>query len=125
MAYWLRGYVNTRGDKKVDRTCPVKVRLRLVRAYERAFNNLRGFYFPWSGRLTTVSDYVQRIEARDAWLEHLRTAHREVELAIAHRQVMVQQARRFGATWQHVGDALGMTRQGAHKLFGTADDTRE
>jgi len=70
-----------------------------------------------------MSDHVQRHEARDALLALLQTMHRDAEHASVARASMVRQARLFGATWDQIGEALNMTRQAAHKRFGSIADT--
>lgn len=47
-----------------------------------------------------------------------RVVAHEAEVAIS---AGVVRARAAGATWAEVGDALGMTRQGAHQRFGMLD----
>jgi hypothetical protein len=68
-----------------------------------------------------MSDHINRSEARDAILRHLAVAHRAADVANASRAELVRQARMFGATWDQIGEALGMTRQAAHKRFSNID----
>lgn len=63
--------------------------------------------------------------ARSAVLAHLVGMHRTAEAAIQNRAEGVEQARRFGATWQDIGEALGMTRQAAYKKFGEQQQPRK
>lgn len=69
-----------------------------------------------------MSDHVHRHEIRDALLARLVARHRAAEHAIADRADTVRQARSFGATWEQIGDAMGITRQAAHKRFGSIAD---
>ena len=71
---------------------------------------------------TAMTDHVGREDAREAVLAQLRAAHRLADAVTTNRAEMVREARRFGASWQDIGDAIGMTRQSAHKRFGAADD---
>lgn len=57
-------------------------------------------------------------EARAAALIHVKAAHEEAEAAIQTRIAMIRSARDFGASWHDVGEAMGMSRQTAHKRFG-------
>jgi len=41
-----------------------------------------------------------------------------LEAAEQHLAATVDHQRRMGATWQEVGDALGVSRQGAQRRFG-------
>ena len=56
--------------------------------------------------------------AKEATLLHVTAAHRDAEAAIANRRDMIETARGFGATWDEIGAACGMSRQTAHKRFG-------
>jgi len=68
-----------------------------------------------------MTDHVSRHEALAAVLTLLAAAHRDFETSAAMRVDMVRQARMFGATWDDIGNALGMTRQAAHKRFADID----
>lgn len=57
-------------------------------------------------------------DALTAVLQHVRAAHREAETAILNRAEMIEAARSFGASWEQLGQAMGMSRQTAHKRFG-------
>lgn len=51
-------------------------------------------------------------------LDGLAANHRLVNLLTGRRWFVMQQAREEGATWEQIGDALGMSRQGAHEWYG-------
>ena len=59
---------------------------------------------------------------RRGFLAAVTMHHRTAEAAIANRLSAIENARRLGATWQQIADALGLTRQAAHKRFGRAVD---
>lgn len=61
-------------------------------------------------------------DAKAAALAHVTNTHREAETAIANRLEMLRTARTFGATWDDLGAAMGMSRQTAHKRFGSSVD---
>jgi hypothetical protein len=52
-----------------------------------------------------------------AGLDALRASRRVVELLTAARWHMMRQAREEGASWNDIGQALGMTRQAAHDFY--------
>lgn len=51
-------------------------------------------------------------------LERLRTLHAECERVTAEIEEYVTLARQKGASWQQIGDAIRMTKQGAQQKFG-------
>ena len=50
-------------------------------------------------------------------LEALRANAQLVDLLVGRRWYVMQAAREEEATWDEIGSALGMTRQGAHDLY--------
>ncbi|SDT14392.1 Protein of unknown function [Actinoplanes derwentensis] len=60
----------------------------------------------------------------DDWAESVRRAVRIQAAADDVVRTVVQQARQNGATWQVVGDALGVTRQAAFQRYGKPIDPR-
>ena len=58
-------------------------------------------------------------------LEALRANAQLVDLLVGRRWYVMQAAREEGATWDEIGSALGMTRQGAHDLYQRRIATRE
>lgn len=51
-------------------------------------------------------------------MERIKAAHAALDRAKADLTAAVRDARRRGATWAEIGEALGMTRQAAFKRFG-------
>lgn len=51
-------------------------------------------------------------------LERLRAAKCQIELARAEISTAVPQARAAGASWADIANALGVTKQAAHKQYG-------
>lgn len=61
---------------------------------------------------------------QDNWAEFIRLA-RAVEISAGGVvRAVVQQARSHGASWQVVGDALGVTRQAAFQRYGKPTDPK-
>jgi hypothetical protein len=58
-------------------------------------------------------------------LDALRANAQLVDLLVGRRWYVMQAAREEGATWDEIGNALGMTRQGAHDLYQRRIATRE
>lgn len=58
-------------------------------------------------------------------LTRLAQTTRSIEDARLDLIDFVDEARDAGATWQAIGDALGMTRQSAHARFGDPDPDPE
>ena len=58
-------------------------------------------------------------------LEALRANAQLVDLLVGRRWYVMQAAREEGATWDEIGSALGMTRQGAYDLYQRRIATRE
>ena len=54
-------------------------------------------------------------------LDRIRQTARTIDDARLDLLDWVDDARDAGATWQAIGDALGMTRQAAHERFGDPD----
>lgn len=50
-------------------------------------------------------------------LDALRANARLVELLIGRRWIAMQDAREEGASWEQIGEALGMSKQGAHDWY--------
>ena len=73
---------------------------------------------------TTFEDHpdhsaiMQRAKGLDA-ISRSQNSIREIEANI---RIMVEISRRNGATWQEVGDALGVTRSAAQKYYGPSFD---
>lgn len=65
---------------------------------------------------------VRNGEMRAVTLRHVLIGHQLAETAIANRIELIRMARSFGATWDEIGAALGMSRQTAHKRFGHVVD---
>ncbi len=53
-----------------------------------------------------------------AGIQRVKDAARHLERAESDLRASVARARERGATWQQVGDALGISRQAAHERFG-------
>jgi len=68
------------------------------------------------------AEAVRRAEAVKTILVHLANVNRDAETQAVNRRSIVAEARAFGATWQQIGDALGITRQIAHKRYATDGD---
>lgn len=51
-------------------------------------------------------------------LDALRSAKATIDSETDRLRPLVAEARHRGASWQQVGDALGMTRQAAHERYG-------
>lgn len=51
-------------------------------------------------------------------LDALAANRRLVDLLTGHRWHVMRQAREEGATWEQIGAALGMSRQGAREWYG-------
>lgn len=62
-----------------------------------------------------------------AQVDAMRVIHDAFETKVLAEQLLkvsVQHARSRGITWQQVGDALGISRQGAYQRFGSPTDPR-
>ncbi|MGC3955665.1 MAG: hypothetical protein QM804_15690 [Propionicimonas sp.] len=67
-----------------------------------------------------ISD-LQQAQDRNLWqAEAYAAIYLEADRARRHA---AKQARRHGATWQQIGDALGISRQAAAKLIASAGST--
>lgn len=64
------------------------------------------------------------LTAEDDWTGRIRLAIDLQTAAEDVTRVIVQHARSQGATWQAIGDALGVTRQAAFQRFGKPIDPR-
>lgn len=60
-------------------------------------------------------DDVRTITALDA----LRANKRLTDLLIIRRWAVIRWARMDGASWEHIGRALGISKQGAHQFWRT------
>jgi hypothetical protein len=58
-------------------------------------------------------------------VDALRASRRVVELLTGARWHMMRQAREEGASWNDIGQALGMTRQAAHDFYRRKIDQQE
>lgn len=67
-------------------------------------------------------DQVRSSQVKAAALAHVRSQHREAEASLLTRIEAIRVARSFGATWTELGEAMGMSRQTAHKRFGSYID---
>lgn len=54
---------------------------------------------------------------RRSYLAWVTMQHRQAEASDANQVHAIQEARLWGCSWQEIGEALGMTRQAAHKRF--------
>lgn len=59
------------------------------------------------------------------YLTTLRNTQRMIKTLEADLPVLVAQARAVGDTWSTIGEALGMTKQGAVKRFGTVRERKQ
>lgn len=59
----------------------------------------------------------------ESYLAWVTMEHRRAEAACANRLDAIERARAWGATWEQLGAAMGMTRQTAHKRFGRPGST--
>lgn len=60
---------------------------------------------------------VRNAQIRDGALHHVRSAYRDVETANHNLREMIVAAKSFGATWDDVGEILGVSRQIAWKRY--------
>lgn len=67
-------------------------------------------------------DPVTHDGAKVAALLHVTAANVEADAAQATLTEMVRVARRFGASWEEVGKAIGVSRQVAHRRFSANVD---
>lgn len=56
-------------------------------------------------------------EAMRVSLQNVTMNHREAETYIANRIEAIKMALGLGATWEQVGESMGMSRQAAHRRF--------
>lgn len=68
------------------------------------------------------SDPVSHDDAKATSLLHLTAEHRLAEAAVASRLDAMRMARGFGATWEEIGAAMGISRQTANKKYGREVD---
>lgn len=65
------------------------------------------------------------MEPSSAWLEEITALHLRIKDGDRSYETDAQltqaigQARKFNATWQQIGDAMGTSRQYVHKRFAT------
>ena len=55
-------------------------------------------------------------------LAQVKMTHDHAEAALAIRITAITLARHAGCSWEHIGEALGMSRQTAHKRFAGVVD---
>jgi predicted DNA-binding protein (UPF0251 family) len=55
-------------------------------------------------------------------LEQVKTTHRLAEAAAENRITALRLARELDVSWEAIGEAMGMSRQTAHKRFAQAVD---
>ena len=60
---------------------------------------------------TTIKD------AKEVCLQNISVHHRTADAAHLNRVEAISMAIRFGATWEEIGAAMGMTKQMANKRF--------
>jgi hypothetical protein len=78
----------------------------------------------WNRAIAQGSDEAQKV-ARHALaelpevsaLDALKANHSAVDLLIGRRWYVIQEARESGATWEEIGAALGITKQGAQDYY--------
>jgi len=58
-------------------------------------------------------------------LDELRTVDKQLHRLDGDRDTMIRVARRSGATWAQIGEALGTTKQAAWERFRSLDDRDE
>lgn len=58
-------------------------------------------------------------------LQALQANRRLVELLTGRRWIAMRSAREQGATWEQIGEALGMSRQAAHEWYGKKIEAQE
>jgi hypothetical protein len=61
---------------------------------------------------------LRAAQAKAAVIMNVRMYHRLAEANIDNRQDAVDMARDFGASWDELGKAMGISRQSAQKRFG-------
>lgn len=66
------------------------------------------------------SEPVTGDAAKRAVLQAVKNDHRWAEAAIANRNDSIRRALEFGATWNELGVAMGLSRQAAHRRFNGA-----
>ena len=67
-------------------------------------------------------DDEQASTIKASYLEWVAMMHNNAEAAIVNRTKAIAMAREWGATWEELGETMGMTRQAAHRRFGRPPD---
>ena len=70
-----------------------------------------------NGVVTTIDVASDREKLRDHYLGELRDAVRDGELVDSMKLVAVKGARDQGATWEQLGEVLGISHQGARSTW--------
>lgn len=60
---------------------------------------------------------MQQSHEQEMAIAHVRMANVHAESAIEVRAEAIRVARALGCSWEQLGDALGLSRQTAHKRF--------
>jgi hypothetical protein len=78
----------------------------------------------WSRAIAQGSDETQKVADHAlaelpevSALDALQANRSAVDLLIARRWYVIQEARESGATWEEIGAALGITKQGAQDYY--------
>ncbi|MFI6031623.1 hypothetical protein [Amycolatopsis magusensis] len=74
--------------------------------------------------LDTWSRELEQLPAMSA-LQALQANRRLVDLLTGRRWTVMREAREAGATWTEIGEALGMSKQGAHDWYKRQIETQE
>jgi len=80
---------------------------------------------PWILRRVPERDRREWIEmtyiarTADSPLAAMKAISRMRELLVVYERAAVEEARERGASWGDIGEALGRTRQSAHRQFGS------
>jgi predicted DNA-binding protein (UPF0251 family) len=63
------------------------------------------------------AEHLEREEAKRIILQNVTMYHREAETALANRFEAIKMALSLDATWDQIGESMGMSRQAAHRRF--------
>ncbi|UJW36901.1 hypothetical protein L3Q67_45365 (plasmid) [Saccharothrix sp. AJ9571] len=74
--------------------------------------------------LDTWSRELEQLPAMSA-LQALQANRRLVDLLTGRRWTVIREAREAGATWSEIGEALGVSKQGAHDWYQRQIETQE